>query len=206
MNEFRERYRKSCQALLVDDIQFIAGNKEMTQEEFFHTFNSLHDEKKQIIITSDRFPQEIPGLEDRLRSRFSSGLIVEIKPPNFEERLSILRKKANDASVNLPEEVAAFIAENCQANVRELEGALNQITALASLTGSEISLDVVQETMKNIVKQRGEPVTIDEIIRVTCTFYGQAPGREGARQAEGDYRPEAGGHVHLQKNAKNVFS
>jgi chromosomal replication initiator protein len=175
MQDFRARYRFNCRMLLVDDIQFISGNKEATQEEFFHTFNELHNSKKQIVITSDRFPQEIPGLEERLRTRFACGLIVEIKPPEFDERVNILRKKAADGGALLNSEIFQYIAENCTSNVRELEGALNQIIAFANLTGREIDMDLAQEALRNIIRPRVRHITADEIIRITGSFFNIKP-------------------------------
>lgn len=175
MQEFRERYRRSCDILLVDDIQFISGNKDATQEEFFHTFNALYEAGKFIVITSDRFPKEIPGIEDRLRTRFLGGLIVQIVSPDYTMRLDILRKKARDAGILVAEDVIDLIAENVKSNVRELEGALHHIEALASLTKSAIDVDIAREAIQNILKRREDNLTVEEIIRVVSTFFNVRP-------------------------------
>jgi chromosomal replication initiator protein len=147
--EFRNRYR-NVDVLLVDDIQFIAG-KERTQEEFFHTFNALYEANKQIIVSSDRPPKEIPTLEDRLRSRFEWGLITDIQPPDFETRIAILRKKAEVDSIIIPNEVYEFIAKKIKSNIRELEGALTRIIAYSSLANVEISVEIAAEALKDII-------------------------------------------------------
>ncbi|SCY62964.1 chromosomal replication initiator protein DnaA [Alkaliphilus peptidifermentans] len=159
--EFRNRYR-NVDVLLVDDIQFIAG-KERTQEEFFHTFNALHESNKQIIISSDRPPKEIPTLEDRLRSRFEWGLITDIQPPDFETRIAILRKKAQMEDIEVPNDVTIYIAKKIQANIRELEGALIRIVAYSSLTNSEISVDLASEALKEIFSSKPKQLNIATI-------------------------------------------
>jgi len=162
MPHFRETYR-NMDILLVDDIQFIAG-KERTQEEFFHTFNSLFDSHKQIVVSSDKFPREIPDLEERLRSRFEWGLIADIQPPDLETKIAILEKKAEWSGVVLPKDVSLFLAENTGSNIRELEGYLQRITAFASFAKTKsINLPLVHEALKNFLEQRKKPITIEEI-------------------------------------------
>ena len=147
MEEFRDRYRRNCDVLIIDDIQFISG-KERTQAEFFHTFNALYEHQKQIVLSSDRAPKDIQGLEDRLRSRFEMGLIVDIQPPEIETRVAIVSKKAESDSIKLPEEVAFYLAKIFKSNIRELEGALLKLSAFASLSGSEISLELAKQVLK----------------------------------------------------------
>lgn len=162
MSHFREKYRDSYDMLLMDDIQFIAG-KDRTQEEFFHTFNALHSSRRQIVVTSDKFPKDIPGLEDRIRTRFEWGLIADIQPPEIETRIAILRAKAEIDDIFLPNDVALFLASNIKSNIRELEGALIRLGAQASLSGSEISLDLAKQLLRNIIKEPSASITADAI-------------------------------------------
>jgi chromosomal replication initiator protein len=154
-NEFRKRYRQ-MDLLLVDDIHFLEG-KERTQEEFFHTFNALHDAQRQIIVTSDRPPKELPGLEERLVSRFEWGLVADIKPPDYETRVAILRKKAADDLLTLDDEVIDFIAHACRASVRELEGAVIKLLAYSSLTNQEITVGLARTALSGMLRDEGEP-------------------------------------------------
>jgi len=164
MSTFREKYRK-IDSLLIDDIQFIAG-KERTQEEFFHTFNTLHDSKKQIVVTSDKFPKEIQNLEGRLRSRFEWGLIADIQPPDVETRIAIIEKKAQENSITVSNDIIHYIAFVADSNIRELEGTLTRIAAYSSLTGKEITLDTVKDVIKNLLNHTVKrEITIDEIIK-----------------------------------------
>lgn len=168
--EFRKKYR-NVDVLLIDDIQFIAG-KERTQEEFFHTFNELHDANKQIILSSDRPPKEIPTLEDRLRSRFEWGLIADIQVPDFETRMAILKKKADVENLKVANEVMGYIATKIKSNIRELEGALTRIIAYSSLTNREVTVDLASEALKDIIsKKQGKHVTIASIQEIVANYF-----------------------------------
>ncbi len=167
--DFRERYR-SVDLLLVDDIQFLAG-KEGTQNEFFHTFNALYDSQKQIVLSSDCPPHEIPALEERLRSRFEWGLIADIQSPDLETKIAILKKKAEAEAVPLPDDVAIYIAGKIKSNIRELEGSLIRLIAYASLTGQEISLPLAHEVLKNILEHDERAVTIEIIQKYVADYF-----------------------------------
>ena len=170
MDDFRTRYRKGCDVLLVDDIQFIAG-KDRTQIEFFHTFNSLYADHKQIVVTSDRFPQEIAGLEERLRSRFQWGLIADVQPPELETRVAILNTKAASDGIDLPEEVAMFLAQNVKSNVRELEGSLIRLAAHSRLNDVPIDLQTTRRVLKDLLTHPGPTITIPQVQKLVANFF-----------------------------------
>jgi chromosomal replication initiator protein len=168
-HEFRSRYR-GIDVLMVDDIQFLA-NKERTQEEFFHTFNALYDARKQIIISSDRPPRDIPNLEERLVSRFEWGLIADIQPPELETKIAILQRKAEEERTELPEEVAMLIAINVRSNIRELEGFLIRLIFFSTLTNRPISLELAREALAELIEPSDRRVTIDEIQARVSEYY-----------------------------------
>ncbi len=172
MDEFKNVYRSTA-VLLLDDVQFFEG-KEQILEEFFHTFNALHEAGKQVVISSDRHPKHLSTLEDRLRSRFEWGLLTDIQPPDVETRLAILRRNAEFAPRAVPEAVLEFIAQHVSTNIRELEGALTRVTAYAALTGQGIDLAMAQDVLQDLVEQSTEtrPITVDEIIAVTSASFG----------------------------------
>jgi len=166
---FSSRFR-TTDAILMDDIQFFSG-KESTQEEFFHIFNELHKNQKQIVLTSDVQPSEIKGLQDRLISRFQWGLCVDIQPPNFETRVAILKKKAEEDNLNIPENILYFIAENVSSNIRELEGIIIKLLAYASITKSDISIDLVKSVLKDVIKAQKSKISLDDIIEAVADYY-----------------------------------
>jgi chromosomal replication initiator protein len=169
MEDFRTKLRKA-DVLLIDDIQFMA-NKEATQEEFFHTFNALYESHRQIVVTSDKFPKEIPGLEDRLRSRFEWGLIADIQPPNTETKIAILKKKAEVNNIELPDDVALLIGSSNASNIRELEGMLVRIGAYASLTKNRISLALAKDILKDIIVEKNKEITIELIQKTVADHF-----------------------------------
>ncbi|TCI02732.1 chromosomal replication initiator protein DnaA [Corallincola luteus] len=169
IEEFK-RYYRSVDALLIDDIQFFA-HKDRSQEEFFHTFNALLEGNHQIILTSDRYPKEIDGVEDRLKSRFGWGLTVAIDPPELETRVAILMRKAQENAIHLPDEVAFFIAKRLRSNVRELEGALNRVIANANFTGRPITIDFVREALRDLLALQEKLITIDNIQKTVAEYY-----------------------------------
>ncbi len=170
MPSFRERYRP-LDILLVDDIQFIAG-KERTQEEFFYTFNALYESHKQLVISSDRYPKDIQNMEERLRSRFESGLIADINPPDLETKVAILYKKAEIHKKQIPQDVAIFIASNIKSNIRELEGFLLRIIAFSSFTHREINLELTREVLKDFTFDKSKNFTVENIIKTVANFHG----------------------------------
>jgi len=168
-DSFKKQYH-SLDLLLIDDIQFIA-KKNRTQEEFFYAFNSLIENKKQIIITCDSYPKEIIGVDERLRTRFSWGLTVAIEPPELEMRVAILKKKAEEVNIKLPEEVAFFVAKQIRSNVRELEGALNRIVAMANFSGRQIDMHLTKESLKDLIAVRGRQVSVENIQKTVADYY-----------------------------------
>ncbi len=169
INAFKEFYR-AIDVLLIDDIQFFAG-KERSQEEFFHTFNTLLDKKRQIVLTCDKYPKEISGLEERLKSRFGCGLPVSIEPPDMETRAAILMKKANQANINLPQEVAFFIAKKIPFNVRDLEGALRRVIANSQFTGREITIEFTKEALHDLISLKDKLVNLDNIQKTVAEYF-----------------------------------
>ena len=170
MEEFRARYRSHCDLLLLDDIQFLAG-REQTQEEFFHTFNALRDADRPIVVTADKYPQQLQRMPERLVSRFTSGLVADIQVPQLETRVAIVRKKAELEGISAPDEVAVFLAQHIQSNVRELEGALIRLAAKASLTGQAIDLEFARREMTTLPGQRQEVVSVEDIQRAVCNHF-----------------------------------
>ncbi len=170
MTEFKNRFRRA-DVLILDDVQFLSG-RERTQEEFFHTFNSLHESSKQIILTSDKFPNEIGGLEERLRNRFEWGLIADIQPPDLETRVAILQKKSRVKRIPLPDDVALFIASHVTSNVRELEGGLTRLGAMAALNQADITVNFAQQVLKNLVTDQEKKVSIETIQRTVSKYFG----------------------------------
>lgn len=169
MMDLRKRYRH-IDMLMIDDIQFLVG-KERTQEEFFHTFNALYEGHKQIVLSSDRFPKDMPDIEERLRSRFEWGLIADLQPPDVETRIAILRKKSEDEGVKLPEDVIQFLSTTMKSNVRELEGSLVRLGAYASLTGQVITLDLAKNVLRDLIGDKKKIVTMDDIQEAVCTQF-----------------------------------
>jgi chromosomal replication initiator protein len=173
MDGFRKKFR-SIEVLLIDDIQFISG-KERTQIEFFHTFNSLYENKKQIVITSDKLPREIPDFEERLKSRFEWGLIADIQPPDIETKVAILKKKADLENIYMPNEVAFFLASHINSNVRILEGCLIRLGAFASLTKQEVNLEMAKEVLKNFIKDEESTINIENIQKKVSSYFDLKP-------------------------------
>jgi chromosomal replication initiator protein len=170
IDEFRRKYRERCDVLLMDDIQFLAG-KDRTQDEFFHTFNSLFESHRQIVLTADKYPHEIPDLEERLRSRFQSGLIADIQPPELETRIAILKKKGEMDGINLPDDVAIYLATNIKSNVRELEGLLIRVAAFAGLQEQPITIEFAKETLKNFLTQAAHSLTVEAVQKEVANYF-----------------------------------
>lgn len=189
MSQFRAKYRDSYDLILIDDIQFIAG-KTSSEEEFFHTFNALHSSKRQIVMTCDRPPKEIQGLEERIRTRFEWGLVVDITPPEIETRIAILKSKAERDDIYLPDDVATFLASYIKSNVRELEGVLIRLQAQASLTGAEISLEMAKQELKAAVPEEGSHYTIESIqVVVAKYFHVKIPDLKGTTRSRNVAEP-----------------
>ncbi len=169
MMDLRKRYRH-IDMLMIDDIQFLAG-KERTQEEFFHTFNALYEAHKQIVLSSDRFPKDMPDIEERLRSRFEWGLIADLQPPDVETRIAILRKKSEDEGVKLPEDVIQFLSTTMKSNIRELEGSLVRLGAYASLTGQAITLDMAKTVLRDLIGDKKKVVAMEDIQEAVCAQF-----------------------------------
>ena len=188
INEFKRFYR-SVDALLIDDIQFFAG-KEQSQEEFFHTFNALLENGQQIILTCDKFPKEVDGLEERLKSRFGWGLSQPLEPPELETRVAILKKKAEEARVELPDDAAFFIAQRIRSNVRELEGALRRVIAHVRFTGAQIDIGLIKEALKDLIALQARQISIDNIQRTVAEYYKiKVPDLHSPRRTRSVARP-----------------
>ncbi len=204
MDEFKAKFR-TVDILILDDVQFLAG-KERTQEEFFHTFNSLYESHKQIVITSDKFPKEIPGLEDRLRNRFEWGLIADIQPPDIETRVAILQKKAEEEGVRLPPDVAIFLATHINSNVRELEGSLTRLGAFSSLTKAAITLDLTKEVLRNTLRGAEKDLTVESIQKIICDYFNIKMGDlKAKRRTQNIALPRQVAMYLCRKHTENSF-
>ncbi|MCP4196033.1 MAG: chromosomal replication initiator protein DnaA [Proteobacteria bacterium] len=205
MDQFRRRFRKETDVLLMDDIQFIAG-KDRTQDEFFHTFNSLYEGNKQIVLASDKYPQEIPDLEERLRSRFQWGLIADIQAPEFETRLAIVTKKAEDEEIPLATDVATFLASSIKSNVRELEGALINLAAHASLDGRKIDIVFARETLTKVIAFQQAPITVNGVQETVCKHFSVSVDElKGARRQRSIAFPRQVAMYLCRKGLKSSF-
>ncbi|MBI2066705.1 MAG: chromosomal replication initiator protein DnaA [Deltaproteobacteria bacterium] len=205
MGDFRKKYRETCDVLLVDDVQFIGG-KEKSQEEFFHTFNQIHESARQIVLTSDRVPREIPGIEDRLRSRFEWGLIADIRLPDLETRVAILKKKADQDKIDLGDDVALFLATHITSNVRELEGALIRVNAFASLANVPITIPFAKEVLKNVIGKIGHVVTVLQVQKAVSEFFGiRMNDLTGKRRIRGFANPRQIAMYLCRKHVKASF-
>jgi chromosomal replication initiator protein len=189
IDEFRNKYREKCDVLLMDDIQFLAG-KDRTQDEFFHTFNSLYDSHRQIVVTADKYPKEIQDLEERLRTRFQWGLIADIQQPELETRIAILKKKAEAEKIFFPDEVAFYLASNIKSNVRELEGSLIRLAAFASLQKANITVEFARESLKNFLSQATANLTIETIQKEVAAYFSiKIVELKGAKRHKAVARP-----------------
>jgi chromosomal replication initiator protein len=189
LDEFRKKYRRRCDVILVDDIQLIAG-KERTQHEFFHIFNTLYDSQRQIVVTSDKLPHEIPEIEERLRNRFQWGLIADVQPPEIETRIAILRKKADIENYALPEDVALFLAKAIRSNVRELEGALVKIFFQTSLTDTQLTVAYARHILSDVLSIRTQEITVELIQRIVASFFQMRIGElKGSGKTKAVVRP-----------------
>ena len=205
MNEFREKFRR-VDTLILDDVQFLAG-RERTQEEFFHTFNALHAERHQIILTSDKIPREIPGLEDRLRNRFESGLIADIAPPDLETRVAIVQKKAVLENLRMAPEVAMYIAQSVSSNVRELEGCLTRLAALASLNQSAITVDFARQALQDLIRNARREARRRIDPEDGCGFFPYPPGGFEVEKAHPAHRVlPSGGDVSVPQADRQLVS
>jgi len=171
INSFRKRYRTDCEVLLMDDIQFLAG-REQTQEEFFHTFNALYHSDRQIVVTSDVYPQQISEMQERLISRFQSGMVADVQAPELDTRIAILQQKAESEGIELRAEVALFLAQTVRSNVRELEGTLLRIAVKAELLGLPMDLELAKETMRALIPNQDTEMTVEDIQRIACGYFG----------------------------------
>ncbi len=205
MNAFRTQYRNNCDVLLIDDIQFIAG-KDSTQEEFFHTFNALYHSGKQIVITSDKLPKDLPGIEERLRSRFSWGLCADIQPPEMETRIAILEKKAEADGIALDKEVAILLASSIRSNVRELEGTLIRLGAQASLMGQPITLELAREMLDRMNIDQGREINTERIIEIVAADFAITPRDiKGSRRTRAISKPRQYAMYLARKHTDNSY-
>ncbi len=205
MDAFRERYRTRCDVLLMDDVHVLAG-KERTQEEFFYTFNALHNAQKQIVLTSDKTPQEIPQLEERLRSRFQWGLITDIKAPQFETRVAILQSKAERDDIELPDAVAFYLAKLVRANVRELEGALIRLSAYAGFRGRALTVEFAQEALRDLVENRARALSIDSILKLVAEHFDvKVSDLRGARRHRAISQPRSVAMYLCRKHTQSSY-
>jgi chromosomal replication initiator protein len=188
MDKFRDKYRFRCDVLLIDDIHFLS-NKTRTQEEFFHTFNTLHESRRQIVITSDTYPKEIPDIEERLRTRFEWGLIADIQPPEIETRSAILQKKAEREGLDIPDDVANFVASSVKSNVREIEGSVKRLAAFSSMYGKPITLDFAKDVLKETLGKR-KNLSVDDVLKAVSAFFNvKITDLKGSRRNRSISRP-----------------